>query len=103
MTFPQAGKNEWPFIIGHRGGAGAAFENSLEAFTNAAGVGDERCDGVELDIHASSDGAFVVHHDSILRSGRAISNLPLAEVRLERLPDGSGIPTLPEVLGIVED
>ena len=103
MTFPHTGKNEWPFIIGHRGGAGAAFENSLAAFANAAGTGDERCDGVELDIHASSDGALVVHHDPILRSGRAISNMPLAEVRREHLPDGSSIPTLPEVLAIVED
>lgn len=103
MTFPQIRKNEWPFIIGHRGGAGPAYENSLMAFTNAAGAGDERCDGVELDIHVSSDGAFVVHHDSILGSGGAISNMPLSRLRQERLPDGSGIPTLPEVLALVAE
>lgn len=101
MTFPQTGTSEWPFIIGHRGGAGPACENSLAAFRNAAGRGDARCDGVELDIQVASDGAFVVHHDPILRAGGEIGNLALDLVRKDRLPDGSVIPTLPEVFSIV--
>jgi glycerophosphoryl diester phosphodiesterase len=101
MAFPQIGTDEWPFIIGHRGGAGPAYENSLAAFRNAAGSGDARCDGVELDIHVSADGAFVVHHDPILGSGGVIGKLPLATLRKELLPDGSAIPTLQEVLTVI--
>lgn len=103
MTFPQIRTNEWPFIIGHRGGAGQASENSLEAFRNASGSGPARCDGVELDIHVSSDGAFIVHHDPIVGSAGAITDLTLARLRQELLPDGSVIPTLQEVLGVVGD
>ena len=100
MTFQQIRTSEWPFIIGHRGGAGQAYENSLAAFRKAAGSGAARCDGVELDIHVSSDGAFVVHHDPVVASGGAIGNLTLAQLRQELLPDGSVIPTLQEVLAI---
>lgn len=103
MIFPQIRTNEWPFIIGHRGGAGPAYENSLSAFRNAAGTGAARCDGVELDVHVTADGAIVVHHDPILGSGGVIGKLPLAQLRLELLPDGSVIPTLQEVLAVVGD
>ena len=103
MTFPQFRTNEWPFIIGHRGGAGPAFQNSLAAFKNAAGSGDARCDGVELDVHVTSDGAFVVHHDPMLRSGEVIGELPLARLRKKLLPNGSVIPTLSEVLEVTRN
>ena len=100
MTFQQIRTNEWPFIIAHRGGAGQAYENSLAAFRNAAGSGPARCDGVELDIHVSSDGAFVVHHDPVVAAGGVIGNLTLARLREELLPDGSVIPTLQDVLAV---
>jgi glycerophosphoryl diester phosphodiesterase len=101
MVFPHLGTAERPFIIGHRGGAGPAHENSTAAFSNAAGNGEERCDGVELDIHVTSDGVLVVHHDPVLRSGERIRELSLDQLRQIPLPDGSTLPTLAEVFDIV--
>ena len=47
-------------IFGHRGASGHAPENTLEAFQLAMAMG---ADGVELDVHLSSDGQLVVIHD----------------------------------------
>jgi len=49
-----------PLNIAHRGGAGLAPENTLAAFRDAVARG---CDGAELDVQLSRDGAVVVHHD----------------------------------------
>ena len=46
--------------IAHRGGAQLMPENTLAAFADALARG---CDGVELDVQISRDGAVVVHHD----------------------------------------
>jgi glycerophosphoryl diester phosphodiesterase len=46
--------------IAHRGGAQLMAENTLAAFADARARG---CDGVELDVQLSRDGAVVVHHD----------------------------------------
>jgi glycerophosphoryl diester phosphodiesterase len=50
-------------IIGHRGAAGLAPENTLAAFSRACAIG---VDGIELDVHLSADGVVVVHHDYAL-------------------------------------
>lgn len=49
-------------VIGHRGAAGLAPENTLDGFRRAAALG---VDAVELDVHAL-DGALVVIHDDTL-------------------------------------
>jgi glycerophosphoryl diester phosphodiesterase len=49
-----------PLNIAHRGGAGLFPENTLEAFRGAIALG---CDGAELDVQLSRDGAAVIHHD----------------------------------------
>ncbi|HUE63923.1 MAG TPA: glycerophosphodiester phosphodiesterase family protein [Rhizomicrobium sp.] len=46
--------------IAHRGGAQLSPENTLAAFADACSRG---CDGVELDVQLTRDGAVVVHHD----------------------------------------
>ncbi|HEX4270573.1 MAG TPA: phosphatidylinositol-specific phospholipase C domain-containing protein, partial [Rhizomicrobium sp.] len=46
--------------IAHRGGAQLMPENTLAAFADALARG---CDGVEMDVQISRDGAVVVHHD----------------------------------------
>ena len=51
-------------IIGHRGAAGLAPENTLAAFSKAIASG---ADGVELDLLLSADGELVVHHDFALK------------------------------------
>ena len=52
------------YIIGHRGAAGLAPENTLSAFARAWEIG---VDGVELDVLLSADGEVVVHHDYRLK------------------------------------
>ena len=69
-------------VIGHRGNAAHAPENTLESFQQAVAIG---VDALELDVHISVDGHVVVIHDSTLdrttdRSGR-IERLTLAQIR----------------------
>jgi glycerophosphoryl diester phosphodiesterase len=90
-------------VIGHRGASGHALENSMRAFELAAAPdGPSRCDGVELDVHTTADGIFVVHHDPVLIGGVAIANLPFSTVRASRLADGSEVPTLRSALEALE-
>ena len=88
-----------PMVIGHRGASGHAIENSLAAFRIAASPSHPgACDGVELDLQTTSDGALVVHHDAALASGELIAALPLRRVCATRLADGSPVPTLASAL-----
>lgn len=50
-------------VIGHRGAAAVAPENTLPSFEHAVRVG---ADAVELDLHRSADGRLVVIHDPTL-------------------------------------
>ncbi|REE78910.1 glycerophosphoryl diester phosphodiesterase [Paenibacillus taihuensis] len=52
-----------PIVIGHRGAAGEAPENTLASFKLAAEQGSHM---VELDIHLSEDGRLIVCHDETL-------------------------------------
>jgi glycerophosphoryl diester phosphodiesterase len=63
-----------PAVIAHRGASGEAPENTPAAFRRALALG---VDGVELDVHLSSDGEPVVIHDP----------------RLDRTTDGHGLVT----------
>lgn len=49
-----------PIVIGHRGAAGEAPENTLKSFALAI---EQGADGIELDVHLSLDGEIVVCHD----------------------------------------
>ncbi|MFI5235523.1 MAG: glycerophosphodiester phosphodiesterase, partial [Gemmatimonadales bacterium] len=84
-----------PVVLAHRGASGYAYENSLASFRLAREMG---ADGVELDIHATTDGALVVHHDPELAGLGVISAHTLAEVRRVALPNGEPVPVLEEVL-----
>ncbi|HYM72895.1 MAG TPA: glycerophosphoryl diester phosphodiesterase [Stellaceae bacterium] len=77
-----------PLVIGHRGAAAYAPENTLAGFRAAKALG---CVWVEFDVRLSADAALVLcHDDSLTRttngSGR-ISQLPLSSIR--RLDAGS--------------
>jgi len=48
-------------VMAHRGGRGLWPENTLYAFERAVELG---VDVLEMDIHSTQDGAFVVMHDS---------------------------------------
>jgi glycerophosphoryl diester phosphodiesterase len=81
------------YVIGHRGAAGLAPENTLSAFARAWKIG---VDAVELDVLLSADGEVVVHHDYRLKpemtrlatgdwlngaTGPIIKNLTLAQLK----------------------
>lgn len=52
-----------PLVFAHRGGCDLGPENTLAAFDRGLATG---ADGLELDVHLSSDGIVVVHHDDTL-------------------------------------
>jgi len=52
-----------PRVFGHRGAAALAPENTLPSFAIAASLGAAY---LELDVHATTDGVIVVHHDDVI-------------------------------------
>lgn len=93
-----------PIAFAHRGGALEAEENTLPAFARAVALGYSH---VELDVHATEDGAVVVHHDSTLArmtgDPRAIASLDLAGLQRVRTHGGAAIPQLAEILDAFPD
>ena len=84
-----------PRILAHRGASAEDPENSLAAFRRALRIG---ADGIELDVHATADGALVVHHDFELPGLGQIASLDLDRARQHRLPNGEALPLLNEAL-----
>jgi glycerophosphoryl diester phosphodiesterase len=89
-----------PRVIAHRGASGYEYENSLAAFRRAVMLD---VDGVELDVHATRDGAIVVHHDPEIAGLGPIGRVDAAQVRQARLANGERIPLLGEVLDLMGD
>lgn len=89
-----------PTVIAHRGASGYEYENSRAAFRRAVMLD---ADGVELDIHATRDGAIVVHHDPEVPGTGPIGQLSLAEARQVRLRNGETLPLLSEILDLLCD
>jgi glycerophosphoryl diester phosphodiesterase len=87
-----------PLSIGHRGASGHEHENSRAGFRRAKALGAEV---VELDVHATRDGAVVVHHDSVITGLGRISDLTLEALHQHRLPNGETVPLLAEVLPLL--
>ena len=98
--------------IAHRGasGSGHAPENTLAAFQRAIEVG---VDGVECDVHCTTDGEVVVIHDHTLDrttdSKGNVEKMTLAEVREADAGSwfdipfaGERVPTLTEVLELMK-
>ncbi len=84
-----------PLVIGHRGASGHAVENSWRAIGLAVDMGS---DGVEIDVHATRDGALVVHHDAVLRGGLVIAGASREQVLDAALADDSPPPLLDAVV-----
>jgi glycerophosphoryl diester phosphodiesterase len=93
-----------PIAIAHRGGSLEAEENTRAAFAHAVGLGFTH---VELDVHATTDGEVVIHHDPTLArlcdDPRAIAQMTWAELRSVRTKGGQGIPRLVELLDACPD
>ncbi len=118
-------------VIGHRGAAGLAPENTLASFRKACETG---VDAMELDVQLTADGEIVVHHDFrlrpdiartpdgewVTRPGPAINDLPLAKLKTydvgrtrphtrlsmrhpdQQPADGERVPTLAEVISLAK-
>jgi glycerophosphoryl diester phosphodiesterase len=97
-----------PTVVAHRGASAARPENTMTAFewAKTAGAG-----AIEFDVHATSDGALVVHHDFTLDRTTSGTGLvverPLAYVRaldagswFDPAYSGERVPLLDEVLAI---
>lgn len=86
-------------LIGHRGAAGLAIENSQAAFDKAVALGAA---WVELDVQSLRDGARVVFHDTHLgrMTGRRgnLARQTRASLVDYPLSDGSLIPDLEPIL-----
>ena len=87
-----------PLVIAHRGASGYEYENSLAAFRGAAARG---ADAVELDVHATLDGALIVHHDESI-NGSSITRSTAAQLEALRLPNGEPVPTLSQALAAID-
>lgn len=88
-------------IVGHRGAAGYALENTLLSFREAIRIG---CHRTELDVRLSKDGTLVVIHDEkvdrVTNGHGSISEMKLPEINALFCAQGQKIPTLQEVVDL---
>lgn len=114
MRHAYAASLERPVHVSHRGGAKVEPENTLRAFRRA--VDEFHTDVLELDVHLTSDGILVVHHDDAVdrctNGTGPIASFTRAQVQaldagfhfsldghtFPRRGQGCQIPTLDEVL-----
>ena len=91
-------------IVGHKGAAGYAPENTLTSFREAIKIG---CDRTELDVRLTNDKQVVVIHDkevSKLTDGTGlVGEMNLLELKKLRCLGNESIPTLQEVINICKD
>lgn len=95
-----------PLVIAHRGASGDRPENTLSAFKLAV---EQSADMIETDLHLSSDGVIVIHHDAELeRLGEPgeIRDHTASELAAMNAAPGSEaeakMPTLHDVLDLME-
>lgn len=108
-----------PLVMAHRGGAGEWPENTLYAFRRASELG---VDVLEIDMHATADGALVIIHDSSLErttdghglvKATTLAQLKTYDAAYRWSPDGGRsfplrgqgvtVPTLQEVFAAMPD
>ena len=99
-TKPRRDDGLW--VIGHRGAAGFAPENTLASFARAVRIG---VDGVELDVRLTADRRLAVIHDERVdrtTDGKGkVAAKTLDDLRQLDAGAGERIPTLDEVLDVV--
>jgi glycerophosphoryl diester phosphodiesterase len=91
-------------IVGHKGAAGYAPENTLSSFRMAIAIG---CDRAELDVRLTKDNQVVVFHDDevskLTNSVGFVNEMTLAELKELNCAQGEKIPTLQEVIDVCKD
>src|SRR4029077_10571609 len=104
------GKALLPAVVGHRGAAAAAPENTLESLRLAARQGAAM---VEFDVKLTADGALILMHDDELdrtTTGHgAVAATALADIRALDAGGwfadawrGARVPTLEAAIGLLE-
>lgn len=92
-----------PEVIGHRGARGHVAENTLPSIQKAI---DLRVDAIEIDIFRCASGELVVFHDKTLEkltdADGYIEQYTLDSLRLVNVLGGYQIPTLREVLDLID-
>ncbi len=93
-----------PLAVAHRGGAGLAAENTLEAFRRSHALGVRY---LETDVRLSSDGELVAFHDALLNrvttsTGRVRAR-PLRELAATAVRGGGHILSLAALLAAFPD
>lgn len=91
-----------PLCIGHRGAKGYVAENTLPSFEYAIELG---CDWIELDVYCVEDDLLVIHDDELDRTTNGsglVMEQTLDYLRSLDAGDGARIPTLPEVINLVD-
>jgi glycerophosphoryl diester phosphodiesterase len=103
--------NRKPLVIGHRGAAGEAPENTLASFQMAILQG---AGGIELDVHLSKDGDIVICHDATIDrttdGSGVIHEMTTSEIKrcdagswFSKVFQGQQIPLLSEVFDLVPE
>ncbi len=88
-------------LVGHRGAAGLAPENTLASFQLALDLG---ADALELDVYRVENELIVLHDETLDRTtnGRGrVGNCTLAELRQLDAGNGEKIPLLTEVFSLI--
>ena len=90
-------------VVGHRGAAGLAPENSLKAISLACGMG---VDAVEFDVRVTKDRKLILMHDDDLVKccgvNKKIKEMSLSQILKIPTLSGEPIPRLEEALEIVD-
>lgn len=89
-------------IIGHRGAAGLALENTKPSITAALAL---PLDGIELDVRLTKDGKLIVMHDAhtgrLAKERRFIFDSSLADLQSLTLINGEHLLSLDEALQLI--
>jgi glycerophosphoryl diester phosphodiesterase len=98
MTRSLYGTGRGPLAIAHRGGAGLAAENTLDAFTRSYALGVRY---LETDVRVSADGVGLAFHDATL--DRVLGRPGAVRATPSRYLRRRGVPTIAEVLRAFPD
>ncbi len=90
-------------IVGHRGGAGLALENTLSALRAGILAG---ADYLEFDVRLTKDNQVILSHDETLErltdDPRLIRNLSLHELHQIKLKNGEVMPLLADAIRLAD-
>lgn len=96
--------DDGPVAIAHRGGDHVGAENSMAAFADAVALGYRY---LETDVHVSSDGVLVVHHDPeldrVTDTVGAIAGLTWEAVSRARISSREPVPRFDDLVSSFPD